>query len=135
MKRAHLAKFKRLRNGAWGVIVTGPQAGAFAGRTIPVTKRDKSETTVTTSKLLWTGPAKFGGGQAAIYSIAGKTKTEAASTEAADGTYAYDRETAEYMAGRNEVAQIQAISAPGSALREQLYMEMEQRNYNLGLDG
>lgn len=39
----------------------------------------------------------------------------------------------EIRQGMAEVAQIQAISAPGSALREQLYMEMEMRDYNLGL--
>jgi len=31
-----------------------------------------------------------------------------------------------------EVAQIQAISLPGSALREQLYLEMEMAAYNRG---
>jgi|SRR5215831_2664863 len=135
-KRAHQAKFARLKNGQWGLRVTGPQADKFEGRTIPVTKRGGEEVEMTTSKMLWTGDTKWG--RAAIYSIARKAKTTAASEEAAapaDHRYGYDRETAEYMAGRNEVAQIQAISAPGSALREQLYMEMEMRNYNLGLDG
>jgi hypothetical protein len=44
----------------------------------------------------------------------------------------HTREDREYMAGKNEVAEIQAISAPGSALREQLYLEMEQAAYNRG---
>jgi hypothetical protein len=57
----------------------------------------------------------------------------------------YDPETAEYMkqkrrdeaelaAGKAEVEQIQAISKAGSALREQLYLEMEQAAYNRGED-
>ena len=41
------------------------------------------------------------------------------------------REEREYQQGYHEVAAIQAISAPGSAFREQLYAEMEQRDYDL----
>lgn len=40
----------------------------------------------------------------------------------------------EYERGMAEVAQIQAISAPGSELREALYMEMELAAYNRGED-
>lgn len=41
------------------------------------------------------------------------------------------REEAEYRAGYHEVAQIQAMTTAGSALREQMYLEMEQRDYDL----
>ena len=44
------------------------------------------------------------------------------------------RADAEVAAGAAEVAQIQAISAPGSAFREQLCMEAEMAAYNAGLD-
>ena len=37
-----------------------------------------------------------------------------------------------YRQGAAEVAQIQAITAPGSELREQMYMEMEMAAYNRG---
>jgi len=41
---------------------------------------------------------------------------------------------AEYLRGMTEVAEIQAISAPGSALREALYLEMEQAAWSRGED-
>ena len=41
------------------------------------------------------------------------------------------REEREYLQGRSEVAQIQAMTTAGSALREQMYREMEQRDYDL----
>lgn len=44
------------------------------------------------------------------------------------------RDEADYQRGYNEVAQIQAMSAPGSELREQMYMEMEMAAYNRGED-
>lgn len=44
------------------------------------------------------------------------------------------RDEAEYQRGYHEVAQIQAFSAPGSALREQMYAEMETAAYNRGED-
>jgi len=41
------------------------------------------------------------------------------------------REEREYQQGYHEVAAIHAMSAAGSDLREQMYLEMEQRDYNL----
>ena len=41
------------------------------------------------------------------------------------------REEAEYQQGYHDVAAIHAVSAPGSDLREQLYRELEQRDYDL----
>lgn len=55
--------------------------------------------------------------------------------EAAQERAAYqaemDWEEAEYRQGYHEVAQIQAVTTAGSALREQMYREMEQRDYDL----
>lgn len=49
---------------------------------------------------------------------------------------AYWRETRrdemEYQQGKAEVEQIQAFSAPGSALREQMYLDMEMAAHNRG---
>lgn len=42
------------------------------------------------------------------------------------------RDEMEYQQGKAEVEQIQAISAPGSAFREQMYLEMEQAAYDRG---
>lgn len=41
------------------------------------------------------------------------------------------REEREYQQGYHEVAAIQAVTTAGSALREQMYLEMEQRDYDL----
>jgi len=41
------------------------------------------------------------------------------------------REEAEYQQGYHDVAAIHAISAAGSEFREQLYRELEERDYNL----
>lgn len=41
------------------------------------------------------------------------------------------RDEAEYQQGYHDVAAIHAISAAGSELREQLYRELEQRDYDL----
>jgi hypothetical protein len=41
------------------------------------------------------------------------------------------RDEAEYQTGRAQVAEIQALTTAGSALREALYREMEQRDYDL----
>lgn len=55
--------------------------------------------------------------------------------EAAQERAAYEaemrREDAEYRRGRAEVAEIQALTTAGSALREALYLQMEQRDYDL----
>lgn len=44
------------------------------------------------------------------------------------------REEREYLQGYHAVAQIQAMAPAGSALREQMYLEMEQAAYNRGED-
>lgn len=44
------------------------------------------------------------------------------------------RDEAEYQRGYHEVAQIQAFAPAGSALREQMYAEMEMAAYNRGED-
>jgi hypothetical protein len=41
------------------------------------------------------------------------------------------RDEAEYRQGYHDVAQIHAISEAGSDFREQLYRELEERDYNL----
>jgi len=44
------------------------------------------------------------------------------------------REEQEYLRGYHEVRQIQAFAPAGSALREQMYAEMEMAAYNRGED-
>ncbi len=49
-------RFKRLRNGAWGV--TGPSRLLVTGQLVNVTKRDGSVTLVTVGKVVWSGDGK-----------------------------------------------------------------------------
>lgn len=55
--------------------------------------------------------------------------------EAAQERAAYEaemrRDEDEYRTGAAQVREIQALTAAGSALREALYLEMEQRDYDL----
>lgn len=49
-------RFKRLRNGAWGI--TGPSTLLVPDTLVAVTKRDGSSTTVRVSRVLWSGDGK-----------------------------------------------------------------------------
>jgi hypothetical protein len=49
-------RFKKLRNGAWGV--TGPSALLREGEIVAVTKRNGSTTTVRVGRVLWSGDGK-----------------------------------------------------------------------------
>lgn len=49
-------RWKRLRNGAWGV--TGPDTLVREGAIVSVEKRDGSTSTATVSRVLWSGDGK-----------------------------------------------------------------------------
>jgi len=117
--------FARLEDGAWGVRVQG-DARDLSGTVVTVTKRDGSTRQARLGEAV--KRTTFKNRLTIIYALAGERG------KPKPGVKPYTRDEADYMAGVAEVSQIQAISAPGSALREALYMEMEMRNYNLGLD-
>lgn len=55
-KRQHKATYaKDKRNGGYLVRVIGPQSNAFAGRSVPVTRRDDSEEMEKLVAVIWTG--------------------------------------------------------------------------------
>lgn len=78
--------------------------------------------------------ADCGGGYTLYQEYAGAAYQRAYHDEDAWEAAEIRREEAEYQRGYHEVREIQAISAAGSAFREQLYREMEQAAYNRGED-
>jgi hypothetical protein len=126
--------FTRLDGGKWGVRAQGgADSRGLAGQKVDVRKRDGSKRTVTLGTIVSTSAYKSR--LTTIYTIDNGAKAPAVAPVGFDEMDDREAMNAEYQAGVSEVAQIQAISLPGSAYREMLYMEMEQRNYNLGLDG
>lgn len=82
-KRSHKATYaKDKKKGGYLVRIIGPHATEFAGRTVPVTKRDDTEDVETLETLIWSGvdtgtPDKKGTGlPCALYSFVAKPKGE-----------------------------------------------------------
>lgn len=115
------AKFRGRCKGCGGVVAVGSdilwskQTGAF---------HDNGECYVETGRV--TGDVRedvdyaFGGGHRA--DVEAERDWEAEQLR---------RDEAEYQQGYHDVAQIHAISEAGSDFREQLYRELEERDYNL----
>lgn len=56
-KRNHKATYATdKRNGGYLIRVAGPNANAFAGREVPVTRKDNSESNEKLVRLVWSGP-------------------------------------------------------------------------------
>lgn len=80
-KRQHKATYATdKKKGGYLVRVIGPHAPDFVGRTIPVTRRDDSESMEKLTRLIWSGtddgtPDKPGTGKpAALYAFEAKPK-------------------------------------------------------------
>lgn len=80
-KRAHKATYATdKRKGGYLIRVIGPHAGDFAGREVPVVRRDDSESSEKLLKVVWTGKdegtsEKPGTGlPAALYTFAAKPR-------------------------------------------------------------
>lgn len=68
--RAHVATYARdKRNGGYIVRVQGPNANRFAGRTVPVTRRDRSETQEELDRLVWSGKDNESAEPVALYTF------------------------------------------------------------------
>lgn len=69
-KRAHKATYATdKRNGGYLIRVQGPNAGRFAGREVPVTRRDETETPEKLVRLLWSGKDDDTGSPIALYTF------------------------------------------------------------------
>lgn len=66
--RAHVATYAQNRRGdGYNIRVIGPNAAAFAGRTIPVTRRDGIEENEKLTSLIWNGTDDETGKPVALY--------------------------------------------------------------------
>lgn len=82
-KREHKATYAAdKRNGGYLVRVIGPQANKFAGKIVPVVKRDDSESQEALERVVWTGidsgtPDRPGTGKpVALYTFTQKPKVD-----------------------------------------------------------
>lgn len=74
-KRQHKATYATdKRKGGYLIRVTGPHAGEFAGREVPVTRRDNSESREKLVKVVWSGKDNESGENAALYTFAAKPR-------------------------------------------------------------
>lgn len=76
-KRNHKAAYARdKRKGGYIIRVEGPKAGEFAGRTVPVTKKDGDESMEDLTDLIWTGNDTETGKPVALYNFTPKVRGE-----------------------------------------------------------
>lgn len=69
-KRAHKASFSNdKKRGGYNICVEGPKANMFAGRIVPVTKKDGTETEEKLVRLTWSGPDPETGKFLAFYTF------------------------------------------------------------------
>lgn len=77
----HRATYSRdKKNGGYIIHVEGPRANSFAGRKVPVTRKDGSKDEETLTDLIWTGvadpPPKGSGKPVALYHFQPKPRDE-----------------------------------------------------------
>lgn len=76
-KRSHKATYARdKRKGGYLIRVIGPQAAAFAGREVPVIRKDDSETMEKLDGLIWSGTDEETGKPVALYSFEARPKDD-----------------------------------------------------------
>lgn len=76
-ERRHKATYaKDKKKGGYLIRVIGPQANAFAGREVPVTKKDDSETIEKLTDLVWSGKDDETGRPVALYAFEAKPKED-----------------------------------------------------------
>lgn len=76
-KRSHKATYARdKRKGGYLIRVAGPHAEKFAGRTVPVTRKDDTESEEKLLALLWHGKDEETGVPVALYSFEARPRDE-----------------------------------------------------------
>lgn len=74
-KRSHKATYATdKKKGGYLVRVAGPHAPDFAGREVPVTRRDGTEGLEMLEKVIWTGKDQESGETVALYKFASKPR-------------------------------------------------------------
>ena len=75
--RLHKATYANdKRKGGYLVRVFGPHAGEFAGREVPVERRDGTESREKLTKVIWSGSDTETGKPAALYAFAPKPREQ-----------------------------------------------------------
>jgi len=75
--RQHKATYaKDKHRGGYIIRVIGPNANRFAGRTVPVVRKDDSEDNEKLTDLIWTGTDNESGQPVALYNFEPKPKDE-----------------------------------------------------------
>lgn len=82
-ERLHKATFARDKRNPGGYLirVEGPTAAAFAGRTIPVTRRDDTESMEKLDIAVWAGIDDESGKPVALYRFEAREREEAAADD------------------------------------------------------
>lgn len=76
-KRSHVATYSRDRErGGYIIRVEGPHAASFAGREVPVSRKDRTEGMEKLDKLIWAGTDRESGKPVALYSFEARPKEE-----------------------------------------------------------
>jgi hypothetical protein len=76
-KPAHKATYATdKRNGGYLIRIAGPHAGAFAGREVPVTRKDDSISKETLERLIWQGKDEKTLAPVALYKFKAKPREE-----------------------------------------------------------
>jgi hypothetical protein len=76
-QRQHRATYARnKKKGGYLIRVEGPHAAQFAGRIVPVTKKDGSESEEEIAELLWTGTDDTTAKPVALYTFVAKPKDD-----------------------------------------------------------
>jgi hypothetical protein len=76
-KRTHRATYARdSKKGGYMIRVEGPHSNAFAGKDVPVTRMDNSETTERLNKLIWSGTDEKTGKPVTLYSFEPRPREE-----------------------------------------------------------
>lgn len=75
-KRKHKATFAtdKRNPGQYLIRIEGPTASAFAGREVPVTRKDDTETIERLTKCIWSGVDDNSGKPVALYKFEAKPK-------------------------------------------------------------
>ncbi len=75
--RQHKATYaKDKHRGGYIIRVIGPNANRFAGRTVPVVRKDDTEDNEVLTDLIWTGKDNESGQTVALYNFQPKPKDE-----------------------------------------------------------
>lgn len=79
-ERQHKATFARDKRNPGGYLirVEGPHAAAFAGRQVPVTRRDDTESVETLDVAVWAGIDDESGKPVALYRFIARERDDAA---------------------------------------------------------